>query len=355
MRRHPFEAPVVFAPRIQLKVLVALCHRLATATRAGIEDRRIWRSEASRGSRTHQARIGAVAAQLEAGESLAVALGASGNYLPPLFRQLCAVGEQSGQLDRTYQQLGEHYDHRVAMRRELLGRLAWPLIQLGLAGAVVGLLILVMGALPVNQGPDGPGADLLGFGLIGMSGFIIYVNLWLIAALALWFTLEATRRGMLWTRRLQRAVAAIPVVGHAVRTLALARFAWAAQLLFDTPMDLRRGLPLALQATGNDYYARYDTHVAEQIQQGVDVHQALASTDVFPDDLLVSIAVGEETGMLAETMRREAKEYEARARTAMSVLAQLAGWGVWLLVAALIIMLIFRLASFYIQTLQSVM
>lgn len=345
----------MFAPRIRLKTLVALCHRLATATRAGIEDRRTWRSEASRGSRTHQARIGAVAARLEAGDSLAEALTASGNYLPPLFRQLCAVGEESGQLDRTFQQLGEHYDHRVAMRRELLSRLAWPLIQLGLAGVVIGILILVMGVLPVNQGPDGPGADLLGFGLIGMPGFIVYVNFWLFAALAIFLTIEATRRGMLWTRRLQRAIAGIPVVGHAVRTLALARFAWAAQLLFDTPMDLRRGLPLALDATGNDYFAQHGEHVARQIERGVDIHQALASTGVFPDELLVSIAVGEETGMLAETMRREAKEYEARARTAMSVLAQLAGWGVWILVAALIIMLIFRLASFYIQTLQSVM
>ncbi|MEM9659338.1 MAG: type II secretion system F family protein, partial [Planctomycetota bacterium] len=131
-------------------------------------------------------------------------------------------------------------------------------------------------------------------------------------------------------------------------TLCLARFTWALQLVLDTPMDLRKALPLALDAAGNPYFSDHRYEVARSIEQGCTLHDALAKTGVLPAELLHSIAVGEEAGSLVETMRRESAEYQDRAATAISVLAQIVGYAVWLGVAALIIFLIFRLASFYI-------
>lgn len=330
-----------------------MCHRLATATGAGLEDRRIWRSEAERGGRAQQRKLAPVADRLAGGGTLPEALKASGDYLPPLFHQMATVGEMSGQLDRTYQQLAKHYDGANKARREFLGRLAWPMFQLGMAVIVVGILIWVAGLLPINRGAGGTQVDLLGFGLVGNRGLLLYINFLILAGIVVLLLIEASRRGMLWAKWLERASLAIPVVGGALQTLALARFTWAAQLVFDTPMDLRRALPLALDATGNDYYARHGPAVAARIEQGVDVATALSETGVFPGQLIDSVAVGETSGMLAETMRREAHEYQQRGAAAMSLLAQIFGYLIWLLVAGLIIMLIFRLATFYVDTLQS--
>ena len=83
------------------------------------------------------------------------------------------------------------------------------------------------------------------------------------------------------------------------------------------------------------------------------LHAALASTGVFPRDLLDAIHVGEQSGMIVETMRRQADDYQARARTALSFLAQALGYVIWALVAALIIVLIFRLFSSYVGTINS--
>ncbi len=143
------------------------------------------------------------------------------------------------------------------------------------------------------------------------------------------------------------------MVGAALKTLALARFTWALQLLFDTPMDLRKALPLALDATANDFYSRHGPEVASAITRGMTITGALAATGAFPSDLLDAIAVGEQAGSLVETMRRQAEDYQQRAATAMSLLAQMLGYVVWALVATLIIVLIFRIFSSYVDTINN--
>jgi type II secretory pathway component PulF len=341
-----------FSPRIRLKPLASLCHRLAIATGAGLEDRRIWRDEAQRSSGSQRAMATHVSDCLARGQSIAEALAGSGDFLPPLFKQVVAVGETSGQLDRTYRRLAEHYEHALAAKRSLASAVAWPAIQLGLAALVVGLVTWVTDALGLKD-IDGKPIDLFGFGLVGSRGLAIYVGMLVALVGFIVFVLAAARRGAAGTRTLQQQALRIPVVGGAVETIAMAQFTWALQLVFDTPMDLRKALPLALEATGNDAYARLGPQVAQRIGQGATIHAALAETGAIPQDLLNAIDVGEQSGMLAETMQRQSREYQERAAVAVKVLGQALGYAVWLAVMALLIMLIFRVFSFYTGTIQS--
>ena len=344
-----------FSPRIRLKPLAQLCYRLATATGAGVEDRKVWRDEAGRGSRSQRHKIAHVADELAVGRSIPDALRTTGNFFPPLFRQMVEVGDMSGRLDHTYGRLAKHYERTLKVRRDFMGRLAWPLFQLAFALVVVGVLIWIMGILPVNSGSQGAQFDILGVGLMGTRGLVIYINILVVVGIFLLLALEMFRRGVGWTRTFQRLLLRIPVIGGALKTLALARLTWALQLVFDTPMDLRRALPLALEATGNDYYARHGSAVALRIEQGQSIHSALRVTGVFPVDLMDSIAVGEESGRMVETMERQSAEYQERAGIAISVLAQAAGYLVWFLVASMIIMLIFRIFSVYLGTINSLL
>ena len=215
---------------------------------------------------------------------------------------------------------------------------------------MVGLLIWIMGMIPGNE--NGETIDMLGLGLIGTSGLIKYVTGLLVVGIVVFLLIEALRRGAAWIQPLQHAVVKIPAVGQAFQTLALARFTWAFQLVLGTSMDLRTMMPLVLDATGNHYYSRFGPEVAMRIEQGQDISSALAATGVFPRDLLENIAVGEGSGSLAEQMQRLSKEYQERAGTAISILAQVAGYAIWMMVAALIVLLIFRIFSMYIGVLN---
>jgi len=335
-----------FSSRIRLKPLAQLCHRLAIATSAGIEDFKVWKDEAARGSRSQQQQLELVVAKLNSGAALPQALASTGDYFPPLFRQMVEVGDVSGQLDVTYKRLAQHYDRTLAAKKAFMGQLAWPMFQFGIAVLVVGLLIWIMGMLPTA--PGGEPTDILGLGLIGNSGLFKYVNGLIVVGIVVFLLIEALRRGAAWIQPLQHAVVQIPVVGQAFQTLALARFTWAFQLVLGTSMDLRKALPLVLDATGNHYYSRFGPEVAMRIEQGQDISSALAMTGVFPQELLENIAVGEESGKLAEQMSRLSREYQERAGTAIGILAQVAGYLVWMLVAGMIILLIFRIFSMYV-------
>lgn len=336
------------SPRIRLKPLGQFCRRLATATGAGLQDRRIWRDESTRGGRAQRAAVERVSDELARGQAIPDALAATGDYFPPLFRQMVAVGDASGNLDHTYRRLAEHYEHMLSARRGLLSALAWPMLQLGMAILIIGAVIWLSSALGL-KGFDGEPLDMFGLGLTGKRGLTLYVMMVTLAAIAVLLGVEAARRGALWTRSLQRGLLRIPGIGDALRTLAMARFTWALQLVLDTSMDLRKALPLALDASGNDAFRQLGPRVVRNIQQGMSLYESLAETNAFPAEFLEAISVGETSGMLAETMQRQSKEYQQRAATALSVLARIFGGLIWLLVAALIVVLIFRVFSSYVD------
>jgi type II secretory pathway component PulF len=194
--------------------------------------------------------------------------------------------------------------------------------------------------------------DMLGLGLRGTSGLAILMGVVVAAMLAVMWLIEAGRRGAAGTRSLLAWATRIPLVGEPLATLAIAQFTWALQLVIDTPMDLRQALPLALDATGNDHYSRLGPQVARRVEQGATIQEALAETGAFPSDVLEAIRVGEQTGMLAETMQRLARDYQERAAAALAILAQAIGYFIWALVGVLIIVLIFRLFNMYLDPIR---
>ena len=337
---------------IHLKPLAQLCDRLATATNAGLDDRRIWRDESSRGSQTQQAAAQQISQRLACGGTLCDALRDTGDYFPTLFRQMAAVGETSGQHGRTYKRLAAYYQRQLAARRSFLAKIAWPLLELTMAVFVIGLFIWIMGMLPSSQGADGEPTDLLGWGLVGTRGLILYILGLLLMGIGLLLVVEAVRRQIGWAGRLQEWVLQLPIIGAALKTLALARFTWAMHLVLDTPMDLRRAIPLALETTGNRYYTRHAKAIVSQIEQGRNIPSSLAATGCFPSDLLDAVATGEQSGQLVEQMGRLSDDYQERATLAINLLAQAAGYGTWLLVAVLIIVMIFQLFGQYVAQIE---
>ena len=193
---------MLFSPRIKMRHLAGLCRRSATALGAGIDVRTVWAREAERTSGwATRGRLLTVSEAVHRGESMAEALAATGDFFPPLFRELVAVGEQSGQLSEVFAQLADHYEGRLQLRRVFLGAIAWPMIELAAAVVVIGFLIWIMGVI-------GHGIDPLGFGLVGNAGLMIYIAFLATVGVLFFLILEAVRRGLVWTRPIQRARAA---------------------------------------------------------------------------------------------------------------------------------------------------
>jgi type II secretory pathway component PulF len=338
------------SPRISSRDLGELSHRLAVETESGIDVRRTWKREADSARPKYRDDFRHISDAVNRGESLSVAIAGTGQLFPPLFREIVDVGEKTGTLGRVFHRLSSHYRKSVEMQRLFLLSILWPAIQLGLAICVIGALIWILGIIANRNG--GEPIDILGFGLIGNRGLLIYTNFIIAVGLCIAGLVIAFRRGALWIKPLQHLAMKIPGLGHSLEKLALARLTWALHLTMNVEMDLRKLVPLVLRATGNDYYIQHTAEATRLVATGHPIHEAFAATRAFPADFIDALEVAEESGAVVESMERLSKRYEEESHSAVKMLTIFASVVVWLMVMGLIIVLIFRLFGFYMGTIN---
>jgi type IV pilus assembly protein PilC len=342
------------AERIRERELATLCRRMAVALESGIDVRRVLKRESeSHSSVSSRSRLQSISAAIDSGDSLSHALSQTGTYFPEMVHELVALGEQTGHTPQVMRQLAEHYEERQRLRRTFRAAIAWPVIQLCLALAVIGLVILVLGVIANVRGNEP--VDILGFGLVGVSGFIVYLAILAALGATLFMVVRAIREGYTWTRPIWHAVTNLPGVGQALTTLAMSRLAWALHLTLASGMGVLRAVPLALRSTHDQRYIECSDAIVAQLRAGDEIHEALAATKVFPPEFVDAVQVGEESGRLPESMENLSRIYQDQARRALSTIATLGGVGVWALVGLFIIMMIFRIFSFYLNTINDLL
>jgi type II secretory pathway component PulF len=337
--------------RIGTKQLAQLCRRVGTALHAGLDVRSAWNRETQRGPLAGREHLAEIGRRLNQGDSLADAVKDSGGYFPPLAAEMITVGESTGRLEAVLLQLADHYDYLLNLRRNFLAGITWPAIQLAATIVIIGLVIWIMGIIGEMSG--GETVDILGLGLTGNMGLLVYVLLVASIAGAITALVIGISRGWLWTGPLMQFVLKIPLLGRCLQDMAISRMAWSLAMAIDAGMSARPAVRLAMRSTQNAYYTSHVEQVDQTLESRGEIHDALRRTNVFPDEFLDALETGEQTGLITESMLRESTNYRDRAQATMGVLSVVAGFACWGLVAVVIIFFIFRLAMFYIGTINS--
>lgn len=324
------------------KQLAEFCHRLAISAESGIDARRTWRREADAASGSVKRSFRLVSDGIEGGDSISTSLTVAGPLFPRLFIEMVEVGELSGTLPAVLHRLSDHYRRQFDMARDFRRQLTWPVIQLLLAVFVIGVLIAVLGSLGAMR-LNGEPIDLLGLGVTGSAALVLYIEILVVIGLAVALLVTLVRRRLVGTRLLQHLVMKLPSVGQAIEKLCLARLAWALHLMLNVEMDLRRLIPLALKATGSDYYTSHGKAITSAVEAGRPMHQAFAETGIFPSHFLDSLYVAEESGQIVESMSRLSRQYEAEADDAIRTLSTIFSFLVWGLIMIVIGAMVLRL------------
>ena len=336
--------------RMPLKQLSELCRRTATAHAAGVDARKIWNREANSGNSRKRREMSKVSQAIDKGSSLTDGLAKTDDYLPKLVRDMVYAGEQTGKVDEVLNRLGAYYEFIRSLRSSFLIGVAWPMLQLVVAVLVIGLVIYISGVIQSGNNA----MDLVGFGLMGGRGAIIYFGI--VAGISLGAFLLV--RSVLVGRLSKYALAPlmrIPYVGSSLRTMALSRLSWALGMAIGSGVEVKKSIEIAVGSTQNPFFTRHLPDINTKIGRGETLYDALLLPDVFPEDFLDAVAVGEESGKLEESLAQLAKQYEERGRAAMRALAVACGILVWVGVGAFIIFFIFRFAMFYLGVIQDAM
>ncbi len=295
-----------------------------------------------------------VARELKAGYSLPDAMAKQDGAFPPLFLALTAVGEESGNVPEVMGELERYYELQQKLGRDFRSEIAWPLFQFVFATLVVAGLIYILGQLPTPRYEQR--FDALGLGLFGAAGaatFLaaVYGSLALLAA-AFALARRALRRRAVVERMLLR----LPLVGPCVRDIAVTRFCVALQLMLETSMSILKTMRLAFAATDNGAFEATAPAAEAELRRGNGVAVAVGATGMFPTTFVSALTIAEESGRLPEMFRQQAAHFDEMARRRLTVINRLMSWGVWLGIAVLMTVAIFRIfTQGYLDNIQKVL
>jgi type II secretory pathway component PulF len=331
------------------KLLADILGRMALSLSAGIGIRNAWKGEIERVPRRWRPAMERVGAALGQGESLSAAMALVGETFPPLIRGMVAVGDRTGHEAETLRELSTMLDHSVRTRRDLLRALVWPAFQLVIALLVIGFLIWVAGSIRNERNEP---TDILGLGLVGASGLAAYLSAVVFFCVLGFFGIRQAVAS--WRRNgvVRRGLIPVPVIGTAARAAEAAAWCRAASLASGAGLDA--GSLVRLGASVAPGIPVDADRIVSRLRQGATLADALRESGGFPRTILEGVMAGELTGNTAEVLGRLAGEYEDEARRLFEASARGAGFLVWVIVAAMIAFVIFRIFSFYVGAIQAV-
>jgi len=335
-----FPMPSPMPPRLLAEVFT----RLAVSAAAGIPPLKAWRSEAGRVPAAWRRDIEKVAGALAAGEPVETALAAAGETFPPEVRAMTAAADRAGRDAEVYREIAAASRVVAKALARMRRLLVWPVVQLALAAAVCGLLVVVSAG----------SIDLLGWGLVGLRGLVVYVAGLVVAALAFACGLQAA--GASWKRRgfVRRLLEGMPLIGQTLAAWELSAWCRAAGLAASVGLDAGRLVRLAGAAAPG--LVCDERQLVASIANGDTLADALARQGLFHGSLgrrvLAAIDVGEQSGTTAETLGRLAEQLLEESADGLLAIAGWVGHAVWAVVAVLVAWIIVRVVGSYVNLLQ---
>ena len=333
----------MFSSQLSATALENFCRTLSRSLNAGLDPIRILRMEEKRGGSALSVASGDIADSLSKGDSLKESFDQHSKLFPLLMLSMIQVGEETGNLPEILDELSRHYGEQAMLQRKLKSQITMPVFQLGMAIAVIAILIFVLGFLTDY--------DPLGWGLKGASGSIFFLGI-IISIITGGFLLwKIVLSNVAFKAKISETFVNLPVVGSYLKESALGKFSIGLGLTLNSTMSTKKALRLSMEITSNDAFIQACQPVLSSIKKGQPIVMALSQCSIFPEEYLAQIEVAEESGSIPETCKRLALYHSEEAGRQLSIIFYLMGGAVWLCTAGFIIFMIMKMYGSYINKL----
>jgi type IV pilus assembly protein PilC len=277
--------------------------------------------------------IAGVRNDVEAGSSLADAMGRRPQIFDKLFRAMVRSGESSGRLDEALDRIAFQLEKLDALKRQIRSAVMYPAFVF--AAAMLIMLAVVIFIVPIFAeafkeavaGQPGESAELpkLTQFMIGISNFL--KNGWFIWVPGMigltigFFQWKKTDRGRAQWDRLKLR---LPVhIGDIVQKAAVARWSRTFSGSVASGVPLLESIKLTGQTAGNYQVEQAMEAVYASVQSGGTLAHPIEEADVFPAMVGHMVSVGEESGQLEHMLTKVADFYEAEVDTKVKALTSL--------------------------------
>ncbi|MEA2701446.1 MAG: type pilus assembly protein PilC [Candidatus Parcubacteria bacterium] len=250
---------------------------------------------------------------VKGGASFHEALAAHPKVFPRLFIAMTKAGEEGGKLAETLKVVGKQMETSHQLTKKIKGAMIYPSIILG-AIVVIGVLMLIyvvptLSSTFASLGVDLPRSTKI---IVGMSDFavshipIVLGLLLLVAVLIIVFVRSKVGQSIILTVALR-----FPVIKHLVRETYSARATRTLSSLLSSGVEMLTAIGISAEVVGENRFGKVLNEAEERVKKG----EALSATfmehpKLFPVFVSEMVAVGEETGKLADMLGQVAEYYE---------------------------------------------
>lgn len=303
----------LFGTRISQTDLALITRQLATLIQSNMPLDEAIAATAQQARREKiKALILQVRSRVVEGHTLAYALGDFPQVFNEMYRAMVRAGESAGFLGTVMERLAEYTENRQYTQQKLKMAMIYPVILLGVAIAVISLLMMVvvpkLVGLFVHSKAELP---LLTKMLISTSHF--FSNYFLFVVLAIIVLVIAARRLLrnpVRRRWWHRFLLKLPFISGLLIAMDTARFASTLSILTTSGVPLLEGLRIAGEVLTNIELREASKQVANSVQEGGSLNRALAQTELFPPMMVHMVASGEASGELEAMLARSALNQE---------------------------------------------
>lgn len=232
---------------------------------------------------------------------------------PDVVVNLVQAGEANGRLDMSFQQSALILQKEIALTGKIKGAMAYPLFLVVLTIALV--ILLTVFVLPTFAGiftEFGSDLPLITKCVMAFSNFLIDYWPYIIIGVAvvvipIVYLNKTSPAFQMWWCRLQLK---IPLVGPVLRISAIARWCRMMSTLTDAGVTILRSLELSRDVITNLHIKEQLNDVIEDVKVGIAINTALSKNPLFDPILVSMVRVGEESGMLTDSLLKMADLFE---------------------------------------------
>jgi len=253
-----------------------------------------------------------IRARVKQGATLADAMAAQGPVFSPFYISLLRAGESGGALEVILERLAEHLERSKDIRDTLVSAMIYPgiLVVVALISIFVLLGYVVPQFTEMFEGVDQvlPLSTRITIA-IGDAVQRYGVVLLLVLAASAWLIRQRLRRPAS-QYALHASLLRLPMVGHVIVKMEVARFARTLSILMHNGVPLLKALAIVKDTVGNRVMADGLERVASGLKEGQSFAEPLAENAHFPPLAVQMIRVGEESGRLEDILLQVAETYD---------------------------------------------
>lgn len=306
------------SPRVKVDSMAVYCRQLAVMVTAGIAVNRALRFCSRGEDRNLNLVMSRVADEVESGKSVSVAMAEQPRVFGNIFIALVKAGETSGSLDTSLKKLADLLEKTVGMQKKVQSTLAYPAVIFVVCIAVICFFTFYIMPqmtpifISMNVELPLPTRIMLAFANAAQNPYIAgpVVLLFILGTIGAFHIYQNLDKTPEIRYQVDSYLLRIPVVGPLLRLSTQARVLFTLATLLDSGISLSEALQVVEKVANNEVYSRRIRWSREALLQGSSIFTALESHEVFNTMALQMIKVGEETGTLAEMVRRIGSMYE---------------------------------------------